>query len=102
MCYSVYRFVDIPPHGLQRLASLDVSEIYPGNFYINRILVPEGVRCEGIGTEMVCELQAKLPPNALVQVHPTTNYGSDLKRLTAFFTRLGFVPCGNGAMQWQA
>ena len=101
MNYSVHRFV-YPADERPGLATLDVTEIDKGVFYINRILVPESVRCQGIGGDLMCELQEKIPCGATVQVHPTRNYGSDLERLTAFFARHGFVQCGNGLMQWQA
>jgi predicted GNAT family acetyltransferase len=99
MSYSIHRKVTLP-NGTERLAVLDVTQLDQNHYYINRILVPEPVRCQGIGTDMLLELLLRVPSGAVIEVHPTTNYGSDLTRLTAFFALHGFK--GTGLMQCRA
>lgn len=85
---SLHRLVENPAG----LITLDVTPwMQPNQGYIARILVPEAHRNKGYGTEIMqelCELADSLGKQLVV--HPTTNYGSNLKRLQNFFVRFGF------------
>jgi len=93
---KIHRKITLPD-GTKRLAVLEVTQVVPNLYYISRIVVPEPIRCQGVGTEMMLELLTSVPSGAVIEVHPTTNYGGDLTRLTAFFARHGFK--GTGLMQ---
>lgn len=74
-------------------AVIDLSQTDENEYYMNRIIVPTAFRNKGIGTAMLGKLCDRADREQYtITVDPTTNYGSDLDRLTAFFVRFGFKP----------
>ena len=80
--------------GKMKLAVVDVSDFMVEPFYgwyVNRLLVPEGFRNQGVGTLLMERLCARVDGlNITLYIHPSAGYGSDLDRLTRFYERFGF------------
>ena len=89
------------PGNLHSLAVVECSEIsykpgLVGHFYINRIIVPPQMRNQGVGTTLMNFLLVAAEEHKLTfYVDPTSNYGSEVTRLTRFFARFGFVTSTN-------
>lgn len=59
---------------------------------ISRIVVPEGERSAGIGTQVMGEILAAADAQgATVTLTPSSDFGGNKKRLTEFYKRFGFV-----------
>jgi GNAT superfamily N-acetyltransferase len=81
------------------LAVIDCSEISflvdadNDAFYVNRVSVPKTMQGGGCGVELMSALAEIADKRRLVLfIDPTANYGSDVARLTEFFSRFGFRP----------
>jgi len=61
------------------------------SLYISRIFVPYHYRCKGYGTKLMETTCGNADKNGqTLYVHPTANYGSNVKRLIKFFEKFGF------------
>jgi GNAT superfamily N-acetyltransferase len=87
-----YRTVSEPADNGCGLATIDVSPIGDDLYYVNRVFVPQKMRGHGVATRLFTRLTEDADKDSItLYIDPTTNYGSDIKRLTALFARFGFV-----------
>ena len=87
-----YRTVSEPAASGCGLATIDVSPIGEDTYYVNRVFVPAKMRGSGVATRLFTRLTEDADKDSItLYIDPTTNYGSDLERLTALFARFGFV-----------
>lgn len=65
----------------------------PGRGYtVSRIVVPEGERSQGLGTQIMREItDIADSQNATVALTPSSDFGGNVSRLRDFYGRLGFV-----------
>jgi GNAT superfamily N-acetyltransferase len=72
------------------LAVLDTSAVEVG-YYINRLMVPEPIRSQAIGTNLMNQVCAWADEcQHILWIDPVDYYGSDSTRLEDFYRRFGF------------
>lgn len=79
--------------GDSKLSKVDVSiSERPNQIVLNKIIVPEDIRGQGVGSEAMQELIAKEDAEGkTISLDPSGDFGGNPKRLKEFYKRLGFV-----------
>lgn len=92
------RLLDILSENIQdRLSSkyqidLDIYE-FPTHIELKRIVVPEELRGQGIGTQVLEDLiQYAQSVNKSIFTTPSSSFGGSESRLTKFYKSFGFKP----------
>lgn len=94
-CLTISAIVE--EHRVGAIAIIDCSEItsltgIQKSFYVNRVIVPVSIRGRGVGVALMEQLAKIADEHSFtLYIDPTSNYGSDVVRLTRFFARFGFV-----------
>lgn len=71
---------------------LDVSQRRDGSIILSRIVVPQDMRSQGIGTAAMRELTAFADrAGATIGLSPSGDFGGTVSRLKSFYRSLGFV-----------
>lgn len=79
-----------------RQVAAGASHMGDGHWYLNRVVVREGNRGKGLGTEAIKRLidEVRKQGGTEIVVEPG-GYGSDPNKLRIWYARFGFEPAGD-------
>lgn len=73
-------------------AQIDASEVQPGTWYVNRLIVPKNARGQGIATALMQELITWANNNSIKLISEINPYGDlDKEQLITFYQKFNFT-----------